>query len=535
MRLQDMKETSSGYPILSCKEAAEFEAAILKDEAAEWAAMQKAGAGIARALCCDYRELSPLPETLNILALIGKGNNGGDALIACNQLLDKFPGSRITLLFTADANKLRPLVSRAYEPLKGRVAHHWIRAGMDEAAIDPILDREAAGEQGFDMCIDGLLGMSFRPPVREPIDALIQAVNSFDRIKLRAAVDLPSGKGDHSDKLFFRADFTYATGIPKKALFSESLDCGRIRVIDLGFQRTSECAAFSAKETVLADDALRPLRALRPSNANKYTYGHVFIVGGSACMPGALLMAVQAAVRSGVGLVTAFAPSSVSASLAARAPEAMWVPWPERDDGTLDAEAIQLLLGRIGRATAVLVGPGMGKGESAELIARAIIEKVELPIVLDADALCPAVIESAAKRQKYGSGSVVLTPHTGEFTRMAKLKKKEVSNETLRAFCREFHVTTVLKGPLTRICDGDTVRYSTLGGPVLSRGGSGDLLAGLIGGMVAQRHLDVPVALSSGVVLHGLAAERLAQEKGQVCVYTTQLLDYLPDVLRLNS
>ena len=88
-----MKETPSGYSILSCKEAAEFEAAILRDEAAEWAAMQKAGAGIARELCRDYRELSPLPETLNILALIGRGNNGGDALIACNQLLDEFPGS----------------------------------------------------------------------------------------------------------------------------------------------------------------------------------------------------------------------------------------------------------------------------------------------------------------------------------------------------------------------------------------------------------------------------------------------------------
>lgn len=534
MRFQGMKETLSGYPILSCKEAAEFEAAILKDEAAEWAAMQKAGAGIAGALCRDYRELSSLPETLNVLALIGKGNNGGDALIACNQLLDKFPGSRITLLFTADANKLRPLVSQAYEPLKGRVEHHRIQAGIDEAAIELILDREA-GEQGFDMCIDGLLGMSFRPPVREPMDTLIKAVNSFERIKLRAAVDLPSGRGDDSDKLFFRADFTYATGIPKKALFSESVDCGRIRVIDLGFQRTSECAAFGAKEMVLADDALRPLKALRPSNANKYTYGHVFIVGGSACMPGALLMAAQAAVRSGVGLVTAFAPSSVSAALAARAPEAMWAPWPEKDDGTLDATAIQLLLGRIERATAVLIGPGMGKGESAELIARAIIEQVDLPIVLDADTLRPEVIESAAKRRKAGSGSTILTPHTGEFTRMAKLKKKEVSNDTLKAFCREFQVTTVLKGPLTRICDGDTVRYSTVGGPVLSRGGSGDLLAGLIGGMIAQKHFDVSAALSFGVILHGLAAERLAQEKGQVCVHTTQLLDYLPDVLRLSS
>jgi hydroxyethylthiazole kinase-like uncharacterized protein yjeF len=528
-----MKKTLSGYPILSCREASELEATILKDEPAQWAAMKRAGVGIAKMLCRDYRELSPLPEALNLLALIGKGNNGGDALIACRHILDDFPRARVTLLFAVDPDKLKPLALRAYESLKGRATHHTIKADADEATIHAILDQEA-GDQGFDLCIDGLLGMSFLPPVRKPMDVLIKAVNSFDRIGLRAAVDLPSGKGDISDKLIFQADFTYATGIPKKALFGEEVDCGRIRVVDLGFQKTSAGAAYDLADRVLADDVLQPLQVLRPTNANKYNFGHVLIVGGSACMPGALLMAVQAAVRSGVGLVTVFAPSSVSASLAAQVPEAIWVPWPETDKGTLEPGAIQLLLERLDRATAVLIGPGMGRGESTERLVREIVEQVELPIVLDADALSYEVIQSVPNKRKSGSGSVILTPHTGEFVRMAKIGKKDVSNKTLRTFCQEFHVTTVLKGPLTRICDGDTVCYSVHGGPVLSRGGSGDLLAGLIGGIIAQRHFDVRVAVECAVTLHGLAAERLAQEKGQVCVHTTQLLDYLPDVLRLD-
>ena len=137
--------------------------------------------------------------------MIGKGNNGGDALIACNQILEDFPGSRIKLLFACDPEKLKSTALRAYKLLKGNVTHYQIKAAMEKSAIQAILEREA-DECGFDLCIDGLLGMSFKPPLRKPMDRLIKVVNLFDRIKLRAAVDLPSGKGDVSDELFFRAE-----------------------------------------------------------------------------------------------------------------------------------------------------------------------------------------------------------------------------------------------------------------------------------------------------------------------------------------
>lgn len=116
--------------------------------------------------------------------------------------------------------------------------------------------------------------------------------------------------------------------------------------------------------------------------------------------------------------------------------------------------------------------------------------------------------------------------------RIAKLNDPDYSKETLLSFCRNNRVMTVLKGANTRICDGDTIVYNTHGGPVLSRGGSGDLLSGLIGGMVAKADTDTQTAVARGVMLHGLAAQRMAREKGQVFVRTTQLLDYLPEVLR---
>ncbi len=525
-----MKALTCAHPILTCQEAAELEALILTDEIAEWAAMQQAGIGIAKAICLDYQELQALPQGLSVLALIGKGNNAGDALLACGQLLADFPRARVTLILAVDPVDLKPLAARAYQQLKGRVSQHQVDAASDEAAIHALLDTASAG-RAFDICVDGLLGMSFQPPVRAPMRVLIEAINSYENIGLRAAVDLPSGKADVADELTFRADFTYATGVAKKVLFDGIAECGRVRTIDLGFFNTPAGAAVDASEMVLNDCVLDSLRTLRPASVDKRAFGHLFVLGGSAFMPGALLMAVQAAVRSGVGLVTAFAPASVAATLAAQVPEAMWVPWPETANGTLNPRAMPLLLDRIDQATAVLLGPGMGKDRNTEMVVQEIVGKVEVPLILDADALRIRVLSLVPKR-KPSAGPVVLTPHMGEFMRIAKLEEPDYSNQTLKTFCQSYRVTTVLKSAHTRICDGENIWYNTCGGPVLSRGGSGDLLAGLIGGMIAQDHAGAQTSAARGIVLHGLAAQRLARAHGQVAVHTTQLLDYLPSVLR---
>lgn len=526
-----MKISPSSHPILNCQQAKDFEASVLPDEAAEWSAMKRAGQGVARLMLLDYLELRPVPDRLRVLALIGKGNNGGDALIACGQLLADFPRARVDLLFTSPPDELRPLAARALQQLEGRVHGHQVSGESDTPGIIRMLD-EASGGEGFHLCIDGLLGMSFKPPVREPMATLLGAVNAYESIDLRAAVDLPSGKGDEPDEeTYFRADFTYATGIAKKPLFAGIADCGRIRYVDLGFFRTPQAAELDSKESILTESVLDPIRRLRPAAVDKREFGHLFVVGGSAYMPGALLMSVQAAVRAGVGLVTAFAPASVAAALSAQVPEAMWIPWPETSNGTLNPRAMPLLMDRVSQASAVLAGPGMGKDRHTELVVQEIVRNVEHPVLLDADALRARVVEVAQKRRSH-FGRVVVTPHMGEFMRIAKLAKADYTAETLLDFSASYQVMTVLKGPNTRICDGESVIYNTQGGPVLSRGGSGDILSGLIGGMIAQNNVCVPTAVARGLMLHGLAAQGLARAKGQVAVRTTQILDYLPEVLR---
>lgn len=492
--------------------------------------MKSAGQRVAELVVRDYWELKPPPAHLRVLALIGKGNNGGDALIACGQILADFPRAQVDLITTHPMDELRPLAAKALQQLEGRIKGHQISQTKTASEITELLE-EIGGKQGFHICIDGLLGMSFTPPLRAPIPALIEAVNHYELIGLRAAVDLPSGHGDEKSELTFKADFSYATGIAKKPLFEGIADCGRIGYVDLGFFDSKDLGNTESKESILLPQVLDPLRRLRSADVDKRKFGHVFIVGGSAYMPGALLMAVKAAVRSGVGLVTAFVPTSVASSLAAQVPEAMWIPWPETNNGTLSIRALSLLLDRIDQSSAVLVGPGMGKDRNAETLVQEILRQIEVPVILDADALCSRVLE-VAQRRKPHFRPVVVTPHMGEFMRMAKLAKANYDIEALIEFTKFYRVTTVLKGANTRICDGESVIYSTTGGPVLSRGGSGDILAGLIGGMVAQNNECVHTAVARGVMLHGLAAQRLARAKGQVAVHTVEVLDYLSEVLR---
>ena len=525
-----MRAPSYKNPVLSCKQAKYFEASILGDQGSEWSAMNRAGQGIARHLVDDYSELRSVPEYLRILALIGKGNNAGDALITCAQLLADYPRARVDLILASPTEALSPLAARALNELEGRVHRYQITSEDDSSDLTDLLEEISDGLH-FHICLDGLLGMSFTPPLRSPILSLIKAVNAFDKIDLRAAIDLPSGRGDTCDEVTFWADFSYATGIAKEPLFTGVADCGRVRYVDLGFFDLPEAKNLDTHASILLDSILDPIRHLRPAGVDKRKFGHLFILGGSAYMPGALLMSVQAAVCSGVGLVTAFAPASVTSALAAQVPEAMWVPWPETANGTLDPRAMPLLLDRISSASALLVGPGMGRDRYTELVSQEIVNKVECPILLDADALRSRVIEVVQKRYSH-YGDVILTPHMGEFLRVAKITKLDDLNNILLNFCAFNKVITVLKGPVTRICDGETVLYNTQGGPVLSRGGSGDILAGLIGAMIAQNNTSVPTAVARGLMLHGLAAQELAREKGQVAVHTTQLLDYLPKVLR---
>ncbi|HWZ95975.1 MAG TPA: NAD(P)H-hydrate dehydratase [Opitutaceae bacterium] len=494
----------SSIPILICAEASAWEKKLFSgDEAAEWAALQRAGGAVGAAALQDFLEMGGFPPGGRILVLVGKGHNGGDALLAAKFILEKNPAASAGVIFAFGERTLRPLARRAWQAL--------VQAAPARVAIADDLDASC------DLCLDGIFGFQFRPPIDATTAKLLRRINGHPAIRLRAAVDLPSGVGEKPGEISFRADFTYATGTVKLPLLTAPA-AGRLRFLDLGFFQSNDLPAV--RDRVLTTEILRPLTTLRSSDVDKRTFGHLLVLGGSRSYPGAVLMTVLAALRSGVGLVTAFVPESLAPAFAARAPEAMWVGLPETPSGGLAHKGLALVRARLPRATAFVLGPGLGTEAETRVLVEEIVRLARMPLLLDADALQPSVLAATSGKR------VVLTPHEGEFARINH-------GAELRTFCKTPGMVVALKGPTTRISDAEgAVYHSFFGGPVLARGGSGDLLAGLIGGLLAQTPADPLLAVARGVAWHGLAADALAREHGQVAVQTTQLLDFLPAALR---
>lgn len=491
-------------PVLSVEETKAHEEGLFgADDAKAWRAMVSAGSALARAILQDYREVQAWPASPRLLVLVGKGHNGGDALIAARVLLEALPGATADVRILYDG--LRPLAQRARRELQhaGGERVRWRR-------------REAPLTAGYDVSLDGVFGFQFRPPLDAVASAALTEANRA-RVHLRAAVDLPSGLGDPGG---FVADFTYCTGIVKQPVLDPAVagQVGRLRYLNLHFFGPALPGGDEERVSILTQETLAPLRRLRPAWADKRHYGHLFVIGGSRSYPGAVLMAVQGALRSGVGLLTAFVPEPLAGPFAAQVPEAMWVGCPETPDGGLALEGLHLVRERASRATALLAGPGLAReGETLALVGD-LLERLPLPVVLDADALQPGIIGR-------GRHPRILTPHAGEYARIA-------GSRTPRAFATETGAVVVCKGAPTRVTDGRCEHLSLAGGPVLARGGSGDILAGMIGGLLAQ-YPDAPLGVASAAVLwHGLAADALARARGAAAVRTTELLDHLSDALR---
>lgn len=487
------KGMHGAYPILSCEEAKTFEAGYFAGDAArEWTAMNAAARGVVNGVLEDFEELGGFPAKARVLVLAGKGHNAGDALLAATGLVERFPDLTIDVALAFGDEGLRPLVERAWRELA--------------SCVRVIGATSADWAPGYDLCLDGVFGFQFRPPLPAATEALLARVNAHP-VRLRAAVDLPSGLDAPNA---FRADFTYATGIVKSPLLTLP-NAGRPRFIDLGL--SLPCNPIGYK--VLVPEVLDPLRGLRPARCDKRHFGHPLIVAGSRRYPGAALMATLAALRGGAGLVTAAVPESLVPAFAARVPEAIWLGLPETPEGGLALEGLHLVREAFARASAVVLGPGMGRERETLALAAEVAAQSPHPLVIDADALQPEIVGA-------GAAPRVLTPHAGEHARIASALPAGA--------------VVVRKGPVTRIETagapaGAAVYHSFFGGPVLARGGSGDLLAGLLGTMLAQTPEDPLGAAARGVVWHGLAADRLARALGATAVRTTQLLDFLAPAL----
>lgn len=512
-------------PILSLDQARDLEKRVLKEDPdLIEEAVVYVGHALAYALLRDYNECQRPKHSLRLLLLIGKGHNGADALASACVLaeLEKLE----SILVLTCAQELKALTQKklgALEKLmEGRIKIKSIQPESKASSVEAEL-MNYGGPDGIDLCIDGLLGMSARPELKGPMAAIVGAVNEYPHIGLRVAVDMPTGLGQET---VFQADLTYATGSAKSVLFNPEVlpYVGRVRLLDIGF--FEHAGGFWTPDEhvpwLLSPKALKPLGGLRDVVADKRTFGHVVIVAGSRTFPGAAMMAAHAALRSGVGLVTACVPESLMPSFAAVLPEVMWTPWPETPEGQLSEKGMPLLKKLMDKATAVLIGPGLGRSEEIQSFVERYARSTCRPSVFDADVLQPSLLE-AIKERTCDAGPTILTPHMGEYERLIQ-DQEDKNPETL---ARRFRVVFVKKGPHTALYGAYYTYINTLGGPILARGGSGDILAGLIAGLLAQSPQAPLQAAALGTLWHGYAADRLAQAYGHRSIRITELLDHL--------
>jgi hydroxyethylthiazole kinase-like uncharacterized protein yjeF len=493
--------------------------------------MEGAGRSVAEFCLREYAAVAA------VVVLCGHGNNGGDGMVAARVLAQAGKEVRVILLGRLDE-------------VKGEVATalRRLREEAGDVAVDAVVDEGALGRleseiSGAGLLIDAVVGTGFKPPLRGLAAMLREMVEKLSGPVV--AVDLPSGwdanSMEQSAAGSFRADAVVTFTAPKLAHVFGHLTrnertggtFGPVVVAQIGSPAEAVQSAGALRWTgsskTLAEKA-------RDVNSNKGKFGHVLVIGGSAGKAGAPAMASLACLRTGAGLVTAATPKGIVNTVASIAPELMIAPLSEGSRGevsfkNLDGAKLDALLKKI---SVVALGPGLSTEGDAPEFARHVVEKTTLPVVIDADAL--NAFEGKANLLNGAGRVMVLTPHPGEMARLAGLTVKEVEADRLglaRRFAKKHKLTLVLKGWRTLVAHPDgSVAVNTSGNPAMAKGGSGDILTGIVAAMLAQFPEDVKRAVEAAVYLHGLAADFAAHAMDEHTVLATDTVTHLSNAFR---
>ena len=268
----------------------------------------------------------------------------------------------------------------------------------------------------------------------------------------------------------------------------------------------------------------------RDRRGHKGTYGTVLGVGGSRGMAGAVALAGRAALLSGAGLVRLAVPDPILETVAAYSPEYTTIPSPADEYGRFTFDALEPLLIHAEQCTALFLGPGLGRSDELDSLVPQLLQKIAKPVVVDADALNALAVTGLPPRNSH---PIILTPHAGEFARLrSEPTPPEEDTEARKSaaweFARRFGVLLVLKGHETILTDGERLAVNSTGNPGMATGGSGDVLTGMIAGLIAQNFSPVFETIRLAVHLHGLAGDIAAEQLGEESVTATAILDAIP-------
>jgi len=496
--------------------------------------MENAGSAVARFVLSDY------PQAERVGILCGKGNNGGDGFVVARKLVEA--GRAVRVLLLCDPGELRGDAAAMFQNLLHK---------LQPLKHAPLIVREASGLDSSDaaeifaaeVIVDAILGTGFRPPVSPLYAAAIGKMNRASAPIV--AVDIPSGadadamrspvatdsRTDAPDEV--RADAIVTFTAPRPAHVFAALTSGPTVIAPIGSPPEAIVSQLGLHLSTPFDFA--PLLVPRARDANKGSYGHVLVIGGSLGKAGAAAMAGFAALRAGAGLSTIATPLSVLATVASFHPELMTEPLAETEPGTISLRALGPGLDSLlERKTLIAIGPGISRNSETAEFVRAIVKRGDASIVVDADAL--NAFEGSAGQLNGRGRTLVITPHPGEMSRLTGLTIPEIQAnrlEVARNFARQHELMVVLKGHRTLIAaptaapDG-AVWVNPTGNPGMATGGTGDILTGMVAGLIAQHPQHALQATALAVYLHGLAGDLASESVGENSLVATDLLRFLP-------
>lgn len=481
--------------------------------------MENAGTESARKIVQKYHIINK-----NIVILCGSGNNGGDGLVIGRRLYER--GANVTVVLCKGLPGT-PESAHMYKQLQGS----GVEVMDTEHALPIILFKIKEA----DFIVDTIFGTGFHGRMIGTEATLVERAN--DSKATRIAIDIPSGiNGDTGavEGVYFHADSTMVLAAHKLAHVLETSRplCGEQELIDIGIP----AEAFDGLDLECVQTTYAMAKHLLPKRApysNKGDYGKLLVVAGSVGMGGAALMCTKAALRCGCGLTTLATSKTVAQGCFADIMEAMTLSLIENPDGSISDKSLGILQERMEQATVTVMGCGMGQNEEVQKLIKVLVRCASKPLVLDADGI--NAVAADINIVKTARCPLILTPHPGEMARLTGLSIEEIQRKrekTAYDFATQNGVYVVLKGHDTIIATPEGKLYqNTTGNAGMAKGGSGDVLAGMIGSFAAQG-MSLDYALILAVYVHGLAGDRCAERYSQYGVLARDLIAEIPLLLR---
>ncbi len=485
--------------------------------------MENAGAACARAIREEYGISSE--KTKKITVVCGRGNNGGDGYVIARKFCEI--GCKVSIILaggTPHSEHAKEMFSRVEQMPVNMITFDTSKS----SALDALLNA--------DIIVEAVFGIGLERDVADVYAELFRYINSSSAKKV--SVDIPGGLNADTGEIMgeaVKADFTVAVcaAKPCHVLLPGSKYCGKIRVVSIGITEEEQRVSGEPYFYSIVRDSVRKLIPERNPISNKGDYGHVLSICGSKCMAGAAVLAATGAVRGGAGLVTAAFPECAYPAISSKLTSPLLLPLQGNEEGTLSSASADKICEAMKKAKSIVIGCGFGVNEDTVSVLAEVIKNAEVPLVIDADGI--NIISRNINVLKAAKVPIILTPHPGEMSRLTGMSVKQIQSDRIQTavdFANEYNVTVVLKGANTVVAThGEKTAFvNTTGNAGMSKGGSGDLLAGLVGAFLAQSVSPVNAAIMA-VYIHGLAGDIAAENYSMIAMTPTDTANCLPFAL----